>query len=155
MLKDKSYLKGMIILNKNPRCLYENSFAAFVSDTDLVVLGALCDTYHGVARTTTIDAWKGEISIMKDTLSRCGDKDGRIIFEYDIPRLGKRIDVVLLWKGINYLKFDENGRRVRNYELLRKGNTVFHCHRAADLQTVLEKEYNNWQRVIFDLNVLF
>lgn len=64
-------------------------------------------------------------------------------------------DKILLWKGINYLKFDENGRRVRNYELLRKGNTVFHCHRAADLQTVLEKEYNNWQRVIFDLNVLF
>ena len=64
------------------------------------VLGKLVDHYHGEARTTTIEAWKGEISIMQDVLSQIGDNDGRIVFEYDIPRLGKRIDVVLLFKGI-------------------------------------------------------
>lgn len=37
---------------------------------------------------------------MKDLLSKFTDKNGTIIFEYDIPRLGKRIDVVLLYKGI-------------------------------------------------------
>ena len=61
----------------------------------------------------------------------------------------------LLWKGINYIKYDEKGRRVRNFELIRKGNTVFYCHRRADIQFDLVKEYNEWQRVIFDLNVLF
>ena len=35
---------------------------------------------------------------MKDVLARY--EDGQIIFEYDIPRLGKRIDVVLLVRGI-------------------------------------------------------
>ena len=84
----------------NPRCLYENSFAAFLRDAERSVLGALCDNYHGDARTTTREAWKAEISIMQDTLSNLVDKIGRIIFEYDIPRLGKRIDVVLLYKGI-------------------------------------------------------
>ena len=64
-------------------------------------------------------------------------------------------DKILLWKGINYLKYDENGRRIRNFELIRKGNTVFYCHKMEDLQIVPDREYNRWQRVIFDLNMLF
>ena len=87
-------------MNKNPRCLYDSSFASFLGEGDTTVLGALCDNYHGDAKTTTRDAWKGEIAIMQCVLSQLSDKDGRIVFEYDIPRLGKRIDVVLLYKGI-------------------------------------------------------
>ena len=87
-------------MNTNPRCLYNNTFDGFIRETDNAVLGALCDHYHGDARTTTREAWKGEIVIMRETLLQCGDRDGRIIFEYDIPRLGKRIDVVLLYRGI-------------------------------------------------------
>ena len=30
----------------------------------------------------------------------CSNEPGHIIFEYDIPRLGKRIDVVLILRGI-------------------------------------------------------
>ena len=37
---------------------------------------------------------------MQDVLARLGESEGRVIFEYDIPRLGKRIDVVLLLRGI-------------------------------------------------------
>ncbi len=87
-------------MSDNHRCLYDNSFSGFISDTGMSVLGKLVDQYHGEARTTTIEAWKGEIAIMRDTLSGLGGEDGRIILEYDIPRLGKRIDVVLLYKGI-------------------------------------------------------
>ena len=87
-------------MNNNPRCLYENSIAAFLSDTEMSIFGALCDNYHGEANTNSREAWKDEISIMKEVLSKLEDKDGRIVFEYDIPRLGKRIDVVLLYKGI-------------------------------------------------------
>ena len=82
------------------RCLYNNSFTEFLDETNDAVFGKLCDRYHGDAQTTTRDAWKGEISIMRETLSRLPDKTGEIIFEYDIPRLSKRIDVVLLYKGI-------------------------------------------------------
>ncbi len=82
------------------RCLYENSIEDFIGESCESILGTLCDNYHGDTKTTTRDAWKGEILIMQDTLSRLKDKNGRIIFEYDIPRLGKRIDVVLLYKGI-------------------------------------------------------
>ena len=78
------------------RCLYNSSFTEFISADDNLIFGTLCDKYHGEALTTTREAWRGEISIMKDVLSNFSDKEGQIIFEYDIPRLGKRLDVVLL-----------------------------------------------------------
>ena len=84
----------------NPRCLYDNNFIDFIREDETSILGKLCNRYHGDAKTTTRDAWKGEIAVMQSVLSQLSDKDGRIVFEYDIPRLGKRIDVVLLYKGI-------------------------------------------------------
>lgn len=86
--------------NKSTRCLYNVSFDEFLIDNENVVFGILCDSYHGDALTSTREAWKKEISIMKETLSQYQNDDGQIIFEYDIPRLGKRIDVVLLFRGI-------------------------------------------------------
>lgn len=82
------------------RCLYNSSFTDFLNTDDNTIFGVLCDRYHGEAITTTREAWKSEISIMKDILVRFANKDGQIIFEYDIPRLGKRVDVVLLFEGI-------------------------------------------------------
>ncbi len=82
------------------RCLYNASFEDFIEIENNSIFGALCDNYHGKALTTTLEAWKAEISIMKSILLKLVSKEGRIIFEYDIPRLGKRIDVVLLLNGI-------------------------------------------------------
>lgn len=82
------------------RCLYNSNFAEFISADDNLIFGTLCDKYHGEALTTTREAWRGEISIMKEVLSQFADEDGQIIFEYNIPRLGKRLDVVLLLEGI-------------------------------------------------------
>ena len=87
-------------MSGNPRCLYDDNFIDFIHEPDVSILGELCDRYHGDAKTTTREAWKGEIVVMKNALSRLADKNGRIVFEYDIPRLGKRVDVVLLYKGI-------------------------------------------------------
>ena len=82
------------------RCLYNSSFAEFNCADDNSIFGVLCERYHGEALTTTREAWKAEIAIMKNILSNFADKEGQIVFEYDIPRLGKRIDVVLLLEGI-------------------------------------------------------
>ena len=51
-------------MKKNPRCLYENSFAGFIGDTERSILGLLFDNYHGVVQTTQMEAWKDEIEIM-------------------------------------------------------------------------------------------
>jgi DUF2075 family protein len=84
----------------SPRCLYNSSFAQFNTADPSALFGVLCENYHGEALTTTREAWTGEIAIMKRVLAPYSNTDGQIIFEYDIPRLGKRIDVVLLLKGI-------------------------------------------------------
>lgn len=63
--------------------------------------------------STSREAWNVEISIMKECLSKLDDKTGKIIFEYDIPRLGKRIDVTLLYKGIIYcIEFKVGEKRI-------------------------------------------
>lgn len=85
------------------RCLYNSGFKTFLNTDDSSIFGSLCDNYHGEALTTTREAWKSEITIMKNVLSDYADKNGEIIFEYDIPRLGKRVDVVLLLEGIVFV----------------------------------------------------
>ena len=86
-------------MSRNARCLYENSFSSFLRDSEMSVLGTLHDNVYGDTRSTATEAWKEEIAIMRNAVAECST-DGRIIFEYDIPRLGKRIDVVLLVNGI-------------------------------------------------------
>lgn len=100
-------------MSNSTRCLYNSSFEKFNNEAESSVFGVLCDNYHGDALTTTREAWKSEISIMKRVLSQYRDSNGQIIFEYDIPRLGKRIDVVLLLEGIIFcLEFKVGESRV-------------------------------------------
>ena len=87
-------------MNNSTRCLYSNRFVDFLSDAEQFVLGTLCNNYHGIVQSTQIEAWKSEIALLKNVLLSYQNENGKIIFEYDIPRLGKRIDVVLLLKGI-------------------------------------------------------
>ncbi|MDY6003155.1 MAG: DNA/RNA helicase domain-containing protein [Bacilli bacterium] len=86
------------MINTN-RCLYNNKISDFLNDSENSILGMLSRNYHGSVQTTQMDAWTEEIIVMQQILRSLG-KEGQIIFEYDIPRLGKRIDVTLLIDGI-------------------------------------------------------
>ncbi len=101
-------------MNKDSvRCLYNNSFMGFFDEDDNSIFGKLCSNYHGVELTTTKDAWKEEITIIKKVLLPYKKETGQVIFEYDIPRLGKRIDVVLLFRGIIFcLEFKVGENRI-------------------------------------------
>ena len=48
-------------------------------------------------------AWEEEIEILQSALLPFKNEESRIIFEYTIPRMGKRIDVVLLMRGIIFV----------------------------------------------------
>lgn len=87
-------------MSKSPRCLYESRIETFIEKEKESIFGTLCDKYHGDALTTTREAWMGEIEILQRELCAWKNTDGRIVFEYDIPRLGKRVDVVILLCGI-------------------------------------------------------
>ncbi len=74
-------------MSDSNRCLYDSSINEYLSRTDTEIFGMLCTSYHGVAKPTTLEAWQGEIPVMRDVLEHLDDKNGQIIFEYDIPRL--------------------------------------------------------------------
>lgn len=96
------------------RCLYHATIHEFLQQSSEALLGTFVNNYHGVAMTTTNEAWADEIRIMQEILQPWKDEDGQVIFEYDIPRLGKRIDVVLLLRGLIFcLEF-----KVREREML-------------------------------------
>ena len=82
------------------RCLFDSDIKKFLLKEKEAIFGVLCDKYHGDALTTTREAWLSEIDILQGVLIPWKESEGRIIFEYDIPRLGKRLDVVLLLNGI-------------------------------------------------------
>jgi hypothetical protein len=76
------------------RDYYSDSIARFRDTSANEILGSLVKNSGGFAvEPTQRDAWLEQIRILKDVLSNV---QGSIYFEYAIPRMGKRIDVVLL-----------------------------------------------------------
>jgi len=82
------------------RYLYSDVFGHFLRKDSESIFGELVDNYHGEIIGTTKEAWKGEIALLKKVLVPWSSENAQIIFEYNIPRLGKRIDVVLLLQGL-------------------------------------------------------
>ena len=82
------------------RCMFKSTLKEFLNFEPTAILGQIVSSFHGTAPTTSIEAWQAEIEILKRELAIWRDENAHILFEYDIPRLGKRIDVVLLLKGI-------------------------------------------------------
>ena len=98
---------------KSTRCLYDSSLDSFLVTDKRIIRDEISDKYHGETLTTTRDAWIGEIEILQQALLPWKGADAHIVFEYDIPRLGKRIDVVLLLKGIVFcLEFKVGESRI-------------------------------------------
>lgn len=82
------------------RCLYAATFKEFLETDFHIIRDTFHDNYHGETLTTSDEAWRDEIVLMQEVLKPWAKEKAQIIFEYDIPRLGKRIDVVLLLRGI-------------------------------------------------------
>jgi len=81
------------------RFYYSETFADFIAQSGEYILGCM-DTLNEFDLTLEQrGAWLEEFSLMKDVVAAL-PSDGQILFEYTIPRLGKRIDVVLLTGGI-------------------------------------------------------
>ena len=100
------------MINTN-RCLYNNEIKDFLNESENSILGILSRNYHGTVQSTQTDAWLEEIIIIQNILKSLNNIDGQIIFEYDIPRLGKRIDVTLLINGIIFcLEFKVGESRI-------------------------------------------
>lgn len=94
------------------RYLYSDVFGNFLRKDSESIFGELVDNYHGEIIGTTKEAWKGEIALLKKELVPWSNENAQIIFEYNIPRLGKRIDVVLLLRGLIFCLEFKVGQKV-------------------------------------------
>jgi hypothetical protein len=72
---------------------YSDSIANFRKTSPDKILGILARNNDFSLEQTQRDAWLEEIEILQEVLSSF---EGALYFEYSIPRMGKRIDVVLL-----------------------------------------------------------
>ncbi|NCT67921.1 MAG: DUF2075 domain-containing protein [Rhodanobacteraceae bacterium] len=75
---------------------YGDSIGRFLEADAESIFGSIASTSAFADETTQKVAWMAQIDLLKSTLSALGSVDGAVYFEYAIPRLGGRIDVVLL-----------------------------------------------------------
>lgn len=75
------------------RSYYSDSIRGFLETDEVAILGAIAQNNEFAAETTQRDAWQFQIRFLKETLA---GRKGHIYFEYAIPRMGKRIDAVVV-----------------------------------------------------------
>ncbi len=83
------------------RFFYSDTVSKFLASTENEILGALACANDFDLSDAQRNAWVSEIRLLKEIL--VDFTKGQVIFEYSIPRLGKRIDAVLLLQGIVFV----------------------------------------------------
>ncbi len=77
------------------RAFYSSRITEFVRSEPGSVLGRLTENSGFSIETTQRDAWRSEITILQKELVLFSGR-GSIYFEFSVPRLGKRIDALVL-----------------------------------------------------------
>lgn len=84
------------------RFFYSNTISHFLSDSETVIRQSLDDGHlksHHQLDQTQARAWDEEIALLKSVLKPYKGR-GSVYFEYNIPRMGRRIDVAVLIDGV-------------------------------------------------------
>ena len=90
------------------RAYYKNSISQFIAEDKNSILGQL-SLNHSNRQLEDLqkNAWVKQIEILKDQLT---DIEGQIYFEFAIPRMGKRVDNVIIIKdSIFVINFFDKG----------------------------------------------
>ena len=93
------------------RAYYSAEIGSFLRTSADEVLGALTRASEFGVEPTQRDAWNGEIDLLKRALAGLANR-GSVFLEFAVPRLGKRIDAVVLLDGCLFvLEFKVGERR--------------------------------------------
>ncbi|HQL02177.1 MAG TPA: hypothetical protein PKY02_02215, partial [Synergistales bacterium] len=82
------------------RFFYRDTIRGFLDENPKAILGELTDNNPFPLLATQRNAWTAEISILKDTLKGF---EGEVLFEYSIPRMGRRVDVIVIIKSVIFV----------------------------------------------------
>lgn len=93
---------------KMKKAYYRNSICNFLLEAPSYIVGELVRHSFEINKEQS-DAWEKQIAELQNQLKAYSLK-GEIIFEYDIIRLGKRIDVILLIQDIVFSLEFKNGK---------------------------------------------
>src|SRR6185437_25441 len=80
---------------------YQAKFDDFRGTSEEEILGTLAMRHGFALEHQQKHAWRDQIRILKKNLQTI--KEGWIFFEFSIPRMGKRADVVLVLEGIVFV----------------------------------------------------
>lgn len=79
------------------RAYYFKSINGFISDNESFILGELTSKHEFALEEQQRNAWLYQVRVIKSWLATI---DGYIAFEFSIPRMGKRIDCVVISKAV-------------------------------------------------------
>jgi hypothetical protein len=97
------------------RQYYSDTISDFLKRNSEEVLGKLAQANNFTLEQTQRDAWLEEIRILKNALQHY---NGSVYFEYSIPRMGKRIDVVLVIGSVIFvLEFKIGEKEFPSYSI--------------------------------------
>jgi hypothetical protein len=92
------------------RAYYSDTIDGFLEKSSDQIIGILATAHAFALDPTQRDAWIEQITILRTVLPVYREQ-GTIYFEYSIPRLGKRIDAVLLIGGVGFVLEFKVGER--------------------------------------------
>lgn len=84
------------------RAYYSASIAEFLAHGDDNVIASLMNASPFAIEPTQRDAWHGQIAVMRRALVGW-DPAGLVAFEFAVPRMGKRIDVLVVAAGVVFV----------------------------------------------------
>lgn len=91
------------------RFFYSDTIEIFLQLSVDAIIGKLASSNSFNLEATQRDAWIAEIQLLKIVLAPY-QHSGKIYFEYTIPRLGKRIDVVAIIGSVIFIMEFKNGK---------------------------------------------
>lgn len=102
----------------NLRYYYSDTISDFLDRESDWIVGRLTMASPHVVDNETKSSWQDEIDVMKSILASYKGR-GSVFFEYSIPRMGRRVDVVLLVDGlILILEFKTGTEQVNHREAM-------------------------------------
>ena len=84
------------------RYLYSDTIDSFLQKNTDTIVGEITLSATQDINKETSNSWQQEVEVLKDVLSPYAQK-GSVYFEYNIPRMGKRADVIVLIDGIVFV----------------------------------------------------
>lgn len=82
------------------RSFYSNEISKFLIASPQEILGFLADNNEFYLERTQKESWNYEIKILKEVLE---NYSGSLFFEYSIPRMGRRIDTIVIIKNVIFV----------------------------------------------------